>query len=197
MASAFAGNSGLSRAGEHLPYGNGECQVMQDIDRHSRPICQFGHHSSRETDRCARPTTWPAARRRFRSRSLNFYYGAKQALSDVSLTIPQHCVTALIGPSGCGKSTFLRCLNRMNDMIDGTRVEGEITARRPRHPRPEGRRRRAAQARRHGVPEVEPVSQVDLRERGVRPARGRRPRQVRAVRDRREVARSAPRCGTK
>jgi phosphate transport system ATP-binding protein len=58
--------------------------------------------------------------------SLNFYYGAKQALADVSLSIPQNCVTALIGPSGCGKSTFLRCINRMNDMIDGTRVEGEI-----------------------------------------------------------------------
>lgn len=57
---------------------------------------------------------------------LNFYYGSKKALSDVTLTIPQHCVTALIGPSGCGKSTFLRCLNRMNDMIDDTRTEGEI-----------------------------------------------------------------------
>ncbi len=57
---------------------------------------------------------------------LNFFYGDKQALSDVSLLIPQHCVTALIGPSGCGKSTFLRCLNRMNDLIDDTRVEGEI-----------------------------------------------------------------------
>ena len=57
---------------------------------------------------------------------LNFYYGAKQALSNVSLMVPEHCVTALIGPSGCGKSTFLRCINRMNDMIDGTRVEGEI-----------------------------------------------------------------------
>jgi phosphate transport system ATP-binding protein len=59
-------------------------------------------------------------------RHLNFYYGAKQALMNVSLEIPANCVTALIGPSGCGKSTFLRCLNRMNDMIDGTRVEGEI-----------------------------------------------------------------------
>ena len=49
-----------------------------------------------------------------------------QALHDVSLTMPQNCVTALIGPSGCGKSTFLRCLNRMNDMIEGTRLEGEI-----------------------------------------------------------------------
>jgi phosphate transport system ATP-binding protein len=57
---------------------------------------------------------------------LNFYYGQKQALSDVSLLIPQNCVTALIGPSGCGKSTFLRCINRMNDLIDGTRVEGTI-----------------------------------------------------------------------
>ena len=58
---------------------------------------------------------------------LNFYYGPKQALSDVSLRIPENCVTAFIGPSGCGKSTFLRCLNRMNDLIDDTRVEGEIT----------------------------------------------------------------------
>jgi phosphate transport system ATP-binding protein len=57
---------------------------------------------------------------------LNFYYGQKQALTDVSLLIPQHCVTALIGPSGCGKSTFLRCINRMNDLIDGTQVTGEI-----------------------------------------------------------------------
>jgi phosphate transport system ATP-binding protein len=57
---------------------------------------------------------------------VNFYYGQKQALSDVSLLIPQNCVTALIGPSGCGKSTFLRCINRMNDLIDGTRVEGQI-----------------------------------------------------------------------
>jgi phosphate transport system ATP-binding protein len=57
---------------------------------------------------------------------LNFYYGAKHALSDVSLSMPQLCVTALIGPSGCGKSTFLRCINRMNDLIDGARVEGRI-----------------------------------------------------------------------
>src|SRR5690606_677146 len=57
---------------------------------------------------------------------LNFWYGAKQALYDINLTVPEHCVTAFIGPSGCGKSTFLRCLNRMNDMIEGTRVEGEI-----------------------------------------------------------------------
>ena len=57
---------------------------------------------------------------------VNFFYGQNQALHGVSLSMPQNCVSALIGPSGCGKSTFLRCLNRMNDMIEGTRVEGTI-----------------------------------------------------------------------
>lgn len=58
---------------------------------------------------------------------VNFYYGTSQALYDVNLTFPVNQVTALIGPSGCGKSTFLRCLNRMNDLIPGARVEGNIT----------------------------------------------------------------------
>jgi phosphate transport system ATP-binding protein len=57
---------------------------------------------------------------------LNFYYGAKPALQDINMKILPQKVTALIGPSGCGKSTFLRCLNRMNDSIPGTRLEGEI-----------------------------------------------------------------------
>lgn len=57
--------------------------------------------------------------------NLNFYYGSKQALFDVSLPILEHQITALIGPSGCGKSTFLRTLNRMNDLIPNTRTEGE------------------------------------------------------------------------
>ncbi len=57
---------------------------------------------------------------------LDFYYGANQALHGISLPIPERQVTALIGPSGCGKSTFLRCLNRMNDLIEGTRVEGTM-----------------------------------------------------------------------
>ena len=58
-------------------------------------------------------------------RNVNFYYGPKQALSNVTLPIRERQVTALIGPSGCGKTTFLRTLNRMNDLIPGTRVEGE------------------------------------------------------------------------
>ena len=59
-------------------------------------------------------------------RNLDFYYGKTQALYDVSLRIPERIVMAFIGPSGCGKSTFLRTLNRMNDVIPGTRVAGEV-----------------------------------------------------------------------
>lgn len=57
---------------------------------------------------------------------LNFFYGRTQALKDISISIQEHQVTAFIGPSGCGKSTFLRCLNRMNDLIPGTKVSGKI-----------------------------------------------------------------------
>jgi phosphate transport system ATP-binding protein len=59
-------------------------------------------------------------------RDFNFYYGAFQALKNLNLEIREHAITALIGPSGCGKSTFLRCLNRMNDTIRGTRAEGQV-----------------------------------------------------------------------
>ena len=58
--------------------------------------------------------------------SLNFYYGAFQALEDINMDISENKITALIGPSGCGKSTFIRTLNLMNDMIEGARVEGSI-----------------------------------------------------------------------
>lgn len=57
---------------------------------------------------------------------LSLYYGTKQALINVNMEIPLKRVTAYIGPSGCGKSTLLRCFNRMNDLVDGTRIEGEI-----------------------------------------------------------------------
>jgi phosphate transport system ATP-binding protein len=59
-------------------------------------------------------------------RDMSFYYGKTQALHDISLEIPERIVMAFIGPSGCGKSTFLRTLNRMNDVIPGTRIAGEI-----------------------------------------------------------------------
>jgi len=64
---------------------------------------------------------------RLEAKNLNFFYGPKLALSNVSLAIPDRKVVALIGPSGCGKSTFLRCFNRMSDLVESARVEGEVT----------------------------------------------------------------------
>ena len=86
--------------------------------RSAAPISSREGHSESPATKGGRP--------RMESRKLNFSYGAKQALWDISLKIPEKTVTALIGPSGCGKSTYLRCLNRMNDIIPDTRVEGEV-----------------------------------------------------------------------
>jgi phosphate transport system ATP-binding protein len=73
-----------------------------------------------------KPPDLKGLRAKFEVRNLSFWYGANQAVFDVTLTIPERSVMALIGPSGCGKSTFLRCLNRMNDLIEGTRHTGTI-----------------------------------------------------------------------
>ena len=62
----------------------------------------------------------------FNVNNLDLFYGTFQALKDVKLDVPKNKVTALIGPSGCGKSTFLRCLNRMNDLIDGCSITGDV-----------------------------------------------------------------------
>ncbi len=59
--------------------------------------------------------------------NLNLWYGNNHALKNISIKLPRNRITALIGPSGCGKSTFLRCLNRMNDLVDGCKIEGNIT----------------------------------------------------------------------
>lgn len=59
-------------------------------------------------------------------RDLNLYYGENHALKDVNMNIRENCVTAFIGPSGCGKSTFLKTINRMNDLVDGVRITGEV-----------------------------------------------------------------------
>ena len=85
-----------------------------------------------EAPRPAPPPPAPGARPveseviRVETVDLDFFYGKTQALFDVSLAVREKSVTALIGPSGCGKSTFLRCLNRMNDLIPDTRVEGKV-----------------------------------------------------------------------
>lgn len=60
------------------------------------------------------------------SRDLNLYYGKKQALKEIKMSIPANSITAIIGPSGCGKSTFLRCLNRMNDLVGGVSMTGSL-----------------------------------------------------------------------
>ena len=68
----------------------------------------------------------PVGTPKIETRKMNFFYGTKQALFDINLQIQSRAVTALIGPSGCGKSTYLRSLNRMNDIIEGTRVTGDV-----------------------------------------------------------------------
>ena len=73
----------------------------------------------------AEPTA-EAARQAITLRGVNFYYGEKQVLFDIGMDMGENRVTALIGPSGCGKTTLLRCLNRMNDLIDGARLAGEV-----------------------------------------------------------------------
>jgi phosphate transport system ATP-binding protein len=72
------------------------------------------------------PNTTPTATPKLRASNVNFYYGSFQALHGISLDMFEHHVTALIGPSGCGKSTFLRNLNRINDTIRNSRLEGQI-----------------------------------------------------------------------
>ena len=69
------------------------------------------------------PATAPPV---LRLNDVHFYYGAFRAVKDVNIDIPTHQITALIGPSGCGKSTLLRTMNRMNDLIPGTRVTGRL-----------------------------------------------------------------------
>ena len=87
----------------------------------SRPLASLG-----ELATTRKTADGPDAPSKIEVDSMNFYYGEKRALQDISIRIKPNVVTAFIGPSGCGKSTFLRTLNRMNDIIPGTRVEGRI-----------------------------------------------------------------------
>ena len=72
------------------------------------------------------PSMTQAPANKLSARDINFFYGAFQALHNITLEIPSNKVTAFIGPSGCGKSTFLRTMNRMNETIRNTRVEGSL-----------------------------------------------------------------------
>lgn len=86
------------------------------------------HHANLNSSTYAQaPTMFMADEQiKLEVQSLNLYYGQKRALNNISLQIPEKKVTAFIGPSGCGKSTLLRCFNRMNDLVDNCRTEGEI-----------------------------------------------------------------------
>ena len=86
-----------------------------------------GHIEVGRALRSAPPTTAPILEAPMvEIENLSLWYGTKLALKDVSMSMPKQRVTAYIGPSGCGKSTLIRCLNRMNDLIDGVRIAGSI-----------------------------------------------------------------------
>ncbi len=121
----------------------------------------------------------------FELQDLSVFYAARRPWTSVSMEIAKNEITALIGPSGCGKSTLIRCLNRMNDLIPTAKVDGHVHLPRPGPLRPGGRPGRGAQADRHGLPEAEPVPEVDLRQHRLRapdarPGRRRRARRARA-----------------
>ena len=94
----------------------------------------------------------------FDCKGLDLYYGAFQALKKISMRIERNQITALIGPSGCGKSTFLRTLNRMNDLVPGCRVEGQVRRRYLQG----NRSHCAAPPCRHGFPAAKPLPQEHL-----------------------------------
>ncbi len=98
--------------------------LVSDVESPAGPPSPSTTLPRRDGGKDAQPAA--AQKLRMETRKLDFSYGPKQALWEVSLKIPEKSVTAFIGPSGCGKSTYLRCLNRMNDIIPDTRVDGEV-----------------------------------------------------------------------
>ena len=106
-----------------------ETQPSESVQHPQRPMVhlKIGHEAGQSAAIDAPEKIDPmSAPVRMEARELDFYYGSMQALKKVSLRIPDRMVTALIGPSGCGKSTFLRCFNRMNDMVATARIEGQL-----------------------------------------------------------------------
>jgi phosphate transport system ATP-binding protein len=98
----------------------------------------------------------------FNARNVSIWYSAFKAVTDVSLDIHEHEITAFIGSSGSGKTTVLRAFNRMNDLVPGARVEGDLTYRGESLYSPGGLPDRGAPPYWHGLPEAEPVPEVEL-----------------------------------
>ena len=89
-------------------------------------VLENGQNTMNDQSDSLRSDERPELHPKIEIQHMNFYYGSSQALFKVNLSIPEHRVTAFIGPSGCGKSTLLRCLNRLNDLVVGTRIEGNV-----------------------------------------------------------------------
>ena len=118
---------------------------------------------------------------------LNLWYGAHQALHNISIDIPEKSITALIGPSGCGKSTFLKTLNRMNDLVSGVKITGEVTYEGENIYDPSVDVNELRKQHRHGLPEAEPLPHEHLRQHRLRPENARHPQQGKARRHRGKI----------
>ena len=94
--------------------------------------------------------------------NLSLYYGKTKALKEITLDVSKNKITSFIGPSGCGKSTLIRCINRMNDLIEDVKIEGDDQNRRSRHLCAGRRRYGTKKEGGHGIPETESLSQIHL-----------------------------------
>ena len=100
---------------------------------------------------------------KFEVSNMDLYYGSFHALKNININIPEREITAFIGPSGCGKSTFLKSLNRMNDLVEGCRISGDIKLDGVDIYKDKMDVNAPAQAGGHGVPEAQPLPHVHLR----------------------------------
>lgn len=100
--------------------------MVEPVDRDRKQPASLKELAAERPQSSRPPADLNQASPKMRVHNLTVRYGETVAVSEVSLSIPRQCVTALIGPSGCGKSTFLRSLNRMNDMVESARIEGKV-----------------------------------------------------------------------
>jgi phosphate transport system ATP-binding protein len=109
----------MSESGEPMDASHDQAVVDEGIDRHERARLAVPDARTTPEDDAERAVV-------FNVKDVSAYYGDFRAVRNVTLPILNNEITALIGPSGCGKTTFIRCLNRMNDLIEGARIEGQV-----------------------------------------------------------------------